>query len=147
MADFEIRRATIADADGLGACLDAAYAQYAECIQDLPDMSADCAGQIARNEVWVAEAGGVIVGALVLAPGDGFMLLANVAVHPGHRGEGTGMRLLKLAESETRGHGFSEMRLATHVDMPETIGLYTRNGWAQIGRHGNKITMKKILTA
>ncbi|NND50494.1 MAG: GNAT family N-acetyltransferase, partial [Rhizobiales bacterium] len=141
-----LRRAIVYDADRLGACLDAAYAQFAARIGDLPDMSADCAGQISENDVWVAESGDAIVGALVLAPGDDFMLLVNVAVHPRHRGEGIGGRLLMLAESETRGHGFSKMRLSTHAQMPETIGLYARNGWVEIRRQGNKVEMKKQLS-
>ena len=145
MADCIIRKATIADADGLGKCLDAAYAQYAERIADLPDMSADCAGQIASSEVWVAQAAGEIAGALILIPDDGFMLLANVAVHPAWRGEGIGMRLLTLADSEARGQGYGEMRLSTHAQMPEVIELYARNGWIETARKGNKVAMKKTL--
>ena len=145
MTDVTIRRAGIDDADGLGQCLDAAYAQYAARIEDLPPMSDGCAEEIAANLVWVAEAGGAIVGALVLAPRDGFMLLANVAVHPDMRGAGVGKRLLALAESESQERGFGEMRLNTHADMPETIGLYARNGWAQTGHTGNTISMKKTL--
>ncbi len=103
MIDCTIRKATIADADGIGACLDAAYAHYAAHIGDLPDMSADGAGQISENDVWVAE-------------------------------------------SETRGHGFSEMQISTHVQMLETIGLYARNGWVEIGRQGNKVEMRKVLS-
>ncbi len=145
MTDVTIRRAGIEDADGLGRCLDAAYAQYAARIEDLPSMSEECAGEIAANLVWVAESGGGIVGALVLAPREGFMLLANVAVHPDMRGAGVGRRLLALAESEAARRGYGEMRLNTHADMPETIGLYARNGWTETGRGGNTISMTKTL--
>ena len=145
MTGCVIRRADLSDADGLGACLDAAYAPFAERIPDLPDMSADCAGQIANNEVWVAEAAGEIAGALILIPDDGFMLLANIAVRPEHRGERIGRRLLTLAESEARGQGYGEMRLSTHAQMTETIGLYARNGWVETGRKGNKVAMTKTL--
>ena len=145
MTDVTIRRARIDDADGLGRCLDAAYAQYAARIEDLPSMSEDCAGEIAANLVWVAESGGVIVGALVLAPRNGYMLLANVAVHPEGRGTGLGRRLLTLAESEVAERGYAEMRLNTHVEMPETIGLYARNGWTETGRQGSTVSMRKDL--
>ena len=84
----------------MSACIDAAYAHYAERIADLPPMSADCAEEIARFQVWVAEVANVIVGGLVLVPGDGFMLLANVAVHPTHTGAGMGRALMALAETE-----------------------------------------------
>lgn len=145
MENWTIRRAELRDADGLGNCLDAAYAQYADRIDDLPPMSEDCAGEIAENLVWVAEAGGGIVGALVLMPGDGFMLLANVAVHPDGRGAGIGRALLTLAETEAVARGYAEMRLSTHAGMPETIGLYARNGWSEVSRQGNKVGMRKAL--
>ena len=147
MADWTIRRAVAQDADGLGKCLDAAYAQFAARIDDLPSMAEDCAGEIARNLVWVADAGGAIMGGLVLSPGDGFMLLVNVAVHPDSRGTGLGKRLLTLAETEAEARGYTEMRLSTHADMPETIGLYLRNGWSEVSRQGNKVAMTKRLPA
>ncbi len=145
MTGVTIRRAAIEDADGLGQCLDAAYAQSAARIADLPSMSEGCAEEIAANLVWVAETGGRIVGALVLAPRDGFMLLANVAVHPDGRGTGLGRRLLTLAESEAAERGYSEMHLNTHAGMPETIGLYARNGWVETGGSGNTVSMRKLL--
>ncbi len=145
MTEVTIRRAAIDDADGLGQCLDAAYAQFAARIADLPSMSEGCAEEIAGNLVWVAETGGAIVGALVLAPRDGFMLLANVAVHPDGRGTGLGRRLLTLAESEATERGYSEMRLNTHAALGDTIALYARSGWTETGRKGNTVSMRKEL--
>ena len=145
MADWTLRRAEIGDAGGLASCLDAAYATYRERIADLPVMSENCAEEIAEHLVWVAESGGRIVGGLVLVPNDGFMLLANVAVHPDLRGRGLGRRLLTLAETEARDRGYAELRLTTHADMPETLQLYARNGWLQTGREGNKVRMRKAL--
>jgi GNAT superfamily N-acetyltransferase len=146
---WTIRRAITQDAKRLGACMDAAYAHYARSIRDMPLMSENCAEEIEKYLVWVVEAdgeiGGEIIGALVLIPSDGFMLLANVAVCPGQQGSGLGKRLMNLAESETTGLGFSEMRLNTHVDMPENINLYERNGWSEIGRTETKVSMKKDL--
>ncbi len=145
MANWTIRRADVRDADGLSRCFDAAYAQYAERIDDLPSMSENCAEEIAKHLVWVAEAGGTIVGGLVLVPSDGFLLLANVAVHPTNRGAGLGHRLLTLAETEAVDRGYAEMRLNTHADMPEIIRLYERNGWLQVSRQGKTIKMRKNL--
>ena len=145
MNDWSIRRARPGDADGLGDCLEAAYAEDAARIDGLPSMSEDCAGEIARHLVWVAVAGDTIVGGLVLVPGDGFMMLANVAVHPGQRGSGIGRRLLTLAESEALARGFAEMRLNTHADMRRTVRLYERNGWKRLGRAGKTIAMSKRL--
>ena len=145
MDNWIIRRADIRDADGLGRCFDAAYAQYAERIDDLPPMSEDCAEEIAKHLVWVAEAGGTIVGGLVLVPGDDYMQLANLAVHPDNRRAGVGQRLLKLAETEAMDRGYVDLRLNTHADMAENIRRYTREGWSLVSRQGKKVTMNKDL--
>ncbi len=140
-----IRRAGPEDADGLGTCLEAAYAADAARIHDLPAMAEGCAEDIAEHLVWVAEAEGQILGGLVLIPRDGFMLLANVAVHPDGRGTGIGRRLLELAETEAVARGHDEMRLNTHAEMADTIALYARNGWIETGRKGTKVSMRKAL--
>ncbi len=145
MADWALRRAVAGDADGLAACMDAAYGPFKARISDLPDVSADVAGEIARLPVWVAEAGDAIIGGLVLDPQDGFMLLANVAVHPASQGVGLGRGLMALAEREAVAQGYVEMRLTTHVRMPENVALYVRLGWQETGRHGNKVGMHKVL--
>ena len=143
MEPWSIRRARPADADALAACLDAAYAQYVGRLADLPRMSDGCADDIARFDVWVAETAGRVVGGLVLVREDGFMRLANVAVHPDARGGGLGRSLIQLAEAEARALGFLEMRLNTHEAMPENIRLYTGLGWKEVGRQGVTVSMRK----
>ena len=145
MADWTIRRAELSDAGALSASIDAAYSQYAARITDLPPVSADCAEEIAKYQVWVAEIDTGIVGGLVMIPEEGFMRLANVAVHPDHVGAGLGRTLIALAETEAADQGYREMRLTTHVDMPENIRLYRHLGWEEGRRQGNKVLMKKVI--
>lgn len=96
MNDWRIRKAQLGDADAMASCIDAAYARYADRIADLPPVSAGCAVDIAKKWVWVAVSGDgtgdEIIAGLFLAPGDGFMTLANMAVHPDHAGKGGGPR-------------------------------------------------------
>lgn len=146
MANWMLRRAVAGDADALAACFAAAYADAAARIADLPDVAADCAGEIARHQVWVALVGGAVAGGLVLAPHDGFMLLANVAVDPTHRGVGLGRALIAHADAEALRQGHREMRLSTHAAMPENLRLYARLGWRETGRRGNKVTLTKTLS-
>lgn len=140
-----IRPAVAADAKALATCIDAAYARYAGRISDLPSVSNGCAEDIANNQVWVAAEDDTIIANLVLVTGDGFMKLANLAVLPDHGGKGLGRRLIELLEREAERHGFSEMRLNTHVDMPENVRLYQRMGWSEVARSGNTVSMKKRL--
>lgn len=131
MRNWTIRRAEHRDANALSSCIDAAYAQYTARITDLPPLPANCAEDIAKYQVWVAEFEEDVVGGLVLIPEEDFMRLANVAVHPEHRGTGLGRALIALAETKAVEQGFREMRLNTHVRMPENIQLYTYLGWEQ----------------
>lgn len=147
MSTWILRRAEPDDADGLASCLDAAYARYEGRIADLPQMSEDCAGEIAGKQVWLAMLDDQIVGALVLTTGDGFMKLANLAVRPEHNGKGIGRALIALSESEAAKQGFGEMRLNTHIAMPENVRLYSRLGWREMSTDGNTVMMEKRLFA
>jgi ribosomal protein S18 acetylase RimI-like enzyme len=140
-----IRPAQATDANTLAACIDAAYAQYAERISDMPSVSDGCAEDIANNQVWVAVQDDELIAGLVLVAGDGFMKLANLAVHPDHGGKGLGRKLIELSEREAKRQGFSEMRLNTHVDMPENVRLYQHLGWAEVSQSDNAVSMKKHL--
>ncbi len=145
MNSWILRRAERVDADALAACIDGAYAPYAERLADLPPVSADCAGEIQRHQVWVAEAAGEIIGGLVLAPENGFMLIANLAVRPDHAGAGLGRTFMAKAESEADAQEFRELRLTTHAEMAGTIRFYKRLGWQEISRSGSKVSMAKSI--
>ncbi len=145
MADWTIRRAEQKDATALTRCIDAAYSDYALRLTGLPAVSEGIADDIQNHLVLVAEHDQSIIGGLILIPNDTFMLLANIAVDPPFSGLGLGRRLMEHAESESRRMGLGELRLSTHVDMPENISLYSHFGWQETGRTGNKVHMTKIL--
>ena len=140
-----IRAASLADAEALASCIDAAYAKYAIRISDMPPVSDGIAEEITNNQVWVVVEDGEIIAGLFLVPKDGFMKLANLAVHPNHGGKGIGRKLIKLSESEARRQRYDEMRLNTHVDMPENVQLYQHLGWIEISRRENTVSMTKRL--
>lgn len=144
--DWHIRKAVSSDAEALATCIRAAYAPYADRISDLPDVADGLDDAILDNQVWVAVESGVVIAGLVLVAGDGAMKLANVAVHPDHGGKGLGRTLIDLAEREARRQGFGEMRLNTHVAMPENVRLYAHLGWEEVAREGNTVSMRKALT-
>lgn len=143
MVEWTLRRARDNDADALAACIDAAYAHYAETIADLPAVSQDCAGQIATLQVWIAETAGDLVGSVVLDQDEGTMKIVNVAVHPEQKGKGLGRALMGHAESLARERGCVEMRLTTHARMPDNHRFYQRLGWSEQARDGNKVVMSK----
>ncbi|NKB53045.1 MAG: GNAT family N-acetyltransferase [Rhizobiaceae bacterium] len=146
MTEPTIRKAIPEDVPQIVACIDAAYEIYSRSIADLPPVSAGLDEDIITNQVWVLDLNGSTIGVLVLVVGDGFMKLANLAVHPDHGGKGLGRALIEHGEREALQQGFSEMRLNTHADMTATQRLYQRLGWIETGRKGATVMMNKVLT-
>ena len=73
------------------------------------------------------------------------MKLANLAVHPNHGGKGIGRKLTELSELEAKRQGYDEMRLNTHIAMPENVQLYEHLGWEEVSRSSNTVSMRKLL--
>jgi len=145
MKDREIRPAQARDADALIKCIDAAYAIYNDRIKDLPAVSEGVADDINDYRVWVAELDQSVVGGLILIPHEKYAVIANVAVDPRSSGLGLGRGLIERAEAECRKLGLLELRLSTHVGIPENVRLYEHLGWKESGRSGNKVHMVKQL--
>lgn len=145
MSDIAIRRAARQDAPAFATSIESAYSIYASHITDLPAVSDGIAADIENHLVWVAETGSTIAGGAVLILKDGFALLANIAVDPQWSGKGIGRRLMEKVEAECRKRDICEIRLSTHVKIPENIRFYERLGWRESGRSGNKVHMSKTL--
>ncbi|MEQ9690938.1 MAG: GNAT family N-acetyltransferase [Bauldia litoralis] len=145
MSDWTIRRAKAGDAVALARCIDDAYATYRSRIADLPAVSEGIASDIEDHLVFVAVLDDRIVGGLVLIQQPGFALLANVAVDPRASGRGVGRGLIEHAEAACRQLRIDEIRLTTHVDMPENVNLYEHLGWLRTGTSGNKVHMTRTL--
>ena len=145
MTRWAIRPAVTEDAVPLAACVDAAYAGYRARIKDLPRVSEGVADDIQTNLVWVAELDHKIVGGLILALGIDHAVLANLAVHPDAGGMGIGRGLIERAEAECRKKRKAELRLSTHIAMPENVDLYRHLGWEETARSGSKVNMTKQL--
>jgi ribosomal protein S18 acetylase RimI-like enzyme len=130
-----IRPALPADTEIVCAIVQDAYGHYVARIGMPPGpMLDDYDRRIAAEQVWVLQEDGEIVGLVVLQDLPDALLLDNVAVMPAAQGKGFGRALIAFAEQEACRRGFDELRLYTHVLMVENIALYTRLGFAEIGR-------------
>jgi len=83
---------------------------------------------------------------LVAAVVDDVFHIANIAVHPNTQGMGLGAALMATAEDEANNRNCTKLRLATHKDMPENVAYYSRLGWSEVAREGNKVLMEKSIT-
>ncbi len=130
-----LRPATAADLPGITAVAAAACALYLPRMDRPPaPMTADYAAAVRRGEIWVAVRGRAILGLAALLPGDGYLLLDNVAVAPAEQGRGVGARLLALAQEQAIGLGLAEIRLYTNEVMTENLGYYARRGYRETHR-------------
>lgn len=134
MIGLEIRAADVSDVPAIGQIVLGAYRKYVERIGKPPGpMLDDYAAHVRDRTAWVAEAGGRIVGLLVLLPKEDHLLLDNVAVDPACHGRGIGRALLDFADREAIRRGYGELRLYTHEKMTENLAMYPALGWEETG--------------
>lgn len=145
-----IRPARADDRPRIEAIVEAAYSPYLQRMNRKPaPMVDDYAKRIAAGQTHVLEEDDEIVGLLVLEPGEGFLLLDNVAVDPGHHGKGHGSRLMAFTEEEARRQGFDVVELYTNEVMVENIARYRHLGYVEMKRERvagyDRVYMRKTL--
>lgn len=141
---MDIRKALSSDTPALIDVIDRAYEIYRIELPDLPDVSAGVAEEIETGNVWVADDDGVMGGVFLMFNPE-HAVLTNIAVDPLQAGKGIGKALIMRAEDECRNRSIKELKLATHVKMPENVALYAHLGWEETSREGNKVFMSKQL--
>lgn len=130
-----IRPARPSDQRRIEAIVEAAYGPYLARMSRKPaPMVDDYAARIAAGQTHVLEQDGAVVGILVLEPGDGFLLLDNIAVDPACHRRGLGRRLMDFAEEEARRQGYGVVELYTNEVMVENIARYRHLGYVETKR-------------
>lgn len=128
--DRPLRRATAADYDRLVALQHAAYARNRELlgVEPIP-LKADYRAVLREKEVWLAEAGGDVTGALILEPRAGDLMIESIATDPSRQARGLGRALLAAAETRARDLGYNVVRLYTGSVLTHLTGWYGRHGY------------------
>ncbi|MBP6901546.1 MAG: GNAT family N-acetyltransferase [Burkholderiaceae bacterium] len=130
-----VRPAQPADAAAVKACIDAAFRHYIVRIGQPPGpMRLDVAAAVAAGQVWLAEQGGEVVGALVQYDSEQGLYIDTVAVLPPCQGSGVGRALLLFAEQEAQRRGHRQVHLCTNAHMTENQVFYPRIGYVETGR-------------
>ena len=129
-----IRPARADEAGALHALVELAYAPWVAIIGGRPlPMDDDYAARVRAGQVWVLDEEGIAALA-VLEPGDGWVMLGNVAVHPERQGEGLGRRMIAFAAAEARRRGARELRLFTNALMAANLARYAHLGFHETSR-------------
>ena len=129
-----IRPARADEARALHALAELAYAPWEATVGRRPEpMEEDYAARIRAGQVWVLDEGGIAALA-VLEPGDGWVMLENVAVHPERQREGLGRQMIAFAAAEARRRGAHELRLFANALMAANLARYAHLGFRETSR-------------
>ncbi len=138
---FSIRRATLADATAILACLSSAFQPYRT--QYTPDAYADTVldettiqQRMTSMAVFAAvNADCEVIGTIAcqaLSPHEGH--LRGMAVQPAYAGSGVAAALLDAAETELRRQQCARVTLDTTEPLQRAMRFYEKHGYAPSGR-------------
>ena len=126
-----LRRGTPHDRDGLVALQHDAYETNRPLLGGTPaPLTWDYGVVLMRDEVWLAESGGLTLGALVLEHRDDCTYVASIAVRPAARVRGVGALLLALAERRASALRRPAVRLIANARLAFNVDWYARSGYA-----------------
>jgi GNAT superfamily N-acetyltransferase len=134
-----IRPARPEEATAVREIVRSSYHHYVAVIGAEPGpMSDDYVRRIARDQVWVLDEAGDLVGVLVLEEQADCFLLDNIAVRPDRQGHGYGRTLLDFAEETAMQRGWHAITLYTNALMTQNIAIYAARGYAEQERRREK---------
>src|SRR6266540_4245599 len=140
-AEVSVRRAAMADAQGVLDCLAAAFAPYRaeytpEAFQDTVLTVETIRRRLSDMSVLVAVGeDGRVVGTIAYRRVDGEEgHIRGMAVIPDCQGRGVARRLLECAETELRRLGCSRLSLDTTRPLKRAVSFYEKYGFRSTGR-------------
>ncbi len=128
-----------ADAPGLIALIAACWAEYPGCVMDLdgevPELRALATHYRGkRGRLWVAEAGGAVVGVVAAAPaGEAGWEVGRMYVAAPWRGTGLATRLLAAAEAHAAAAGAGRLLLWSDTRFERAHAFYACAGFLRAG--------------
>ena len=145
--NWQIKQATVHDAQGLKNCMQSAYSSYQQRMGGirLPPMDVDYVSEIENYPTWVVKSEGGIHGGLVMVFEINKAKIANIAVDPECQGQGMGGALMRWAETKAKEKNHSEIHLVTHALLNENVSLYQHLGWEITKVDETRVFMKKVI--
>ena len=138
-----IRRATLADARAILACLAAAFEPYRDqysrgAFEDTTLTPSTIEARMREMDVFVAEFDGEIVGTIatgMVSRDEGH--LRGMAVLPSSQGLGIAEQLLSAAEAHLRARGCKRVTLDTTAPLQRALCFYEKHGYRATGKVGD----------
>jgi predicted N-acetyltransferase YhbS len=129
-----VRAAHPADAPNIAGVIAAAFEPYRAWLRPasgaLSETTGTIAGRLREGHGLVAEAGGRIVGCILIVPkSPAELYVGRLAVLPEWQGRGIASGLMGAAEDLARSQGFAFMSLGVRLALPASRGLFERLGF------------------
>jgi GNAT superfamily N-acetyltransferase len=136
----DIRKARVADSEGILKCLSAAFAPFKAsytpgAYADTVLSTSTLKDRLREMTVFVAICSDQIIGTIsckVVNDEEGH--LRGMAVLPGWQGKGVAQQLLDAAQAELRNTGCTRITLDTTAPLKRAVAFYERNGFLATGR-------------
>lgn len=139
MESIYLRKANLKDAPAIKECASSAYTPYISVIGTEPSpLKENYENLIKLQRIHVLTKANSVVGFIVCFPGDGHLLVDNIAIHPDFQGHYLSAWFLRFAEQTAIDLGFSKIRLYTNINMRRNIRLYKMAGFFEIFRREEK---------
>lgn len=150
MVGFHIRLARQEDVSEMEAIIRAAYSDYIPLLGRKPQpMTDDYAELVASQHAYVLCKNRVILGILILVPGDDHILVRTIAIVPEEQGNGLGSFLMAYAEEYASARSIKLLRLYTNEAMSGNVAYYRHLGYRETHRTGEAgvqlVYMEKLL--
>jgi GNAT superfamily N-acetyltransferase len=148
---LEVRQAAPGDAPTVVSVLHESFVEYEpsytpEAFAATTPTAKQIESRMSEGPVWVALAGGAIVGTVSAVPRDDALYVRGMAVLPGARGRGVGELLLRRAEDFARAAGYTRLLLSTTPFLAAAIRLYERAGFRHTGDGPHDLFGTPLLT-
>lgn len=126
------RRAGPGDEAAIQHLTDRAYQKWVPLIGRKPKpMTADYAVAVRDHEIeLLLDMAGEVAGLIEVIPGEGHLLIENLAVDPEAQGCGYGKQLVARVEAAARERGLGTVRLYTNKLFAANVAFYQRLGYA-----------------
>lgn len=147
--DFQVRRATIEDAEAVLQCLREAFEPYrdqysAEGFRDTTLDATSVQQRMREMRVLVATTAVEVIGTVGAAAKCSEGHIRGMAVRPAYAGSGVAQGLLAAIEDELRSLGCARVTLDTTEPLQRAMRFYERNGYRRTGHVGDFFGMPLI---
>jgi ribosomal protein S18 acetylase RimI-like enzyme len=155
MTNLTFKPATPAQLQNVDALMRAAFTPYVRGLgrELTPDNYAWFVEAIVAGDIFVAEEGPEMVGAIATKHGEGDLILELIGVSPARQKQGIASWMIGQIEQIARARGTRTLSLNTAEIMTDRVRLYSRHGFQIVRRgppdHGKdahvRVYMEKVL--